>query len=89
MIDRLSHATYRFCNRSQQPISATDLTVPFSAADLVEGAQTMDLVEAQAKGAARFAQPGVPRVGLMQALTARAMGDAIPAAGRTDVSGSS
>ncbi len=49
----------------------------------------MDLVEAQAKRAARFAQPGVPRVGLLQALTARAMGDAIRAARRTDVSGSS
>jgi hypothetical protein len=49
----------------------------------------MDLVEAQAKRAAWFAQPGVPRVGLMQALTSRAMGDAIRAARRTDVSGSS
>jgi hypothetical protein len=49
----------------------------------------MDLVEAQARKAAGFAQPGVPRVGLMQALTARAMGDAIRVARRTDVSGSS
>ena len=49
----------------------------------------MDLVEAQGKHAARFAPPGVPRVGLMQALTARAMGDAIRAARRTDVTGSS
>lgn len=61
-------------NRSQQPI-------------LFEGAQTMDLVEAQARDAARFAQPSVPRVGLMQALTARAMGDAIRAARWADVSG--
>jgi hypothetical protein len=67
-------------NRSQQSISA---------ADLVEGVQTMDLVEAQARGAARFAQPGVPRVGLMPALTGRAMGDAIRVTRRTDVSGSS
>lgn len=49
----------------------------------------MDLVEAQARGAARFAQPGAPRVGLMPALTGRAMGDAIRVARRTDVSGSS
>jgi len=49
----------------------------------------MDLVEAQARGAAGFAQPGVRRVSLMQALTARAMGDAIRAARRTDVSESS
>ena len=47
----------------------------------------MDLVEAQARGAAGFAPPGVSRVGLMQALTARAMDDAIRAARRTDVSG--
>ncbi len=65
-------------NRSQQSISA---------ADVVEGAQTMDLVEEQARSAAGFAHPGVPRVGLMQALTATAMGDAIRAARRTDVSG--
>ena len=32
VIDRLSHAPYRHCNRSQQPISATD-----SAIDLSEG----------------------------------------------------
>jgi hypothetical protein len=69
-------------NRSQQPISATDLSNR-----LVEGAQTMDLVEAQARDAVRFAQPGVPRVGLMMALTGRAMGDAIRAARWTDVSG--
>jgi hypothetical protein len=67
-------------NRSQQSISA---------AYVVEGAQTMDLVEERAGGAARFAQPGVPRVGLMPALTGRAMGEAIRVARRTDVSGSS
>jgi hypothetical protein len=80
VIDRLSHVPYRQCNRSQQPISA---------AGVVDGAHTMDLVEAQARGAAGFAQPGVRRVSLMQALTARAMGDAIRAARRTDVSESS
>ena len=67
-------------NRSQQSISA---------ADVVEGAQTMDLVEQRARGTARFAQPGVPRVGLMPALTGRAMGEGIRVARRTDVSGSS
>jgi hypothetical protein len=67
-------------NRSQRPISG---------ADLVEGAQSMDLVEAQARGSARSALPGVPRVGLMQALGAKAMCEAIPAARRTGVSVSS
>jgi len=47
----------------------------------------MDLEEAQARAAGRFSQPGVPGVGLMQALTARAMGGAIRAARRTDMSG--
>jgi hypothetical protein len=49
----------------------------------------MDVIEAQARSAAGFAQPGVPAVGLMQALTARAMGDAIRVARRADVSESS
>ena len=55
----------------------------------VEGAQTMDIVEGQARRGAGFAQPGVPRVGLLPALTAKAMGDAIRVARRTDVSESS